>query len=159
MKFFLKCFLTQKRLLFANTSRKTSGKLQRWSVLNSSPTLQGALKSPWRVSKFFNIINFHQSAGCPLQAASVRFQQQLPCSRLCLNELQPAAKIMLRGPRKLKWGLPSTWLTFPVSLRHILRDFNWVWWAFRDSLFHLIIKLNCCKIQAESTVHLAVLCE
>ena len=48
--------------------------------------------------------------------AWVRFQQQLPCNWLCVNETQPAAKIMLRGPKKLKWGLLSTWLTFLVSL-------------------------------------------
>ena len=43
------------------------------------------------------------------RAPWVRFQQQLPCSWLCVNEPQPAAKIMLRGPKKLKWGLLSTW--------------------------------------------------
>ena len=79
------------------------------------------------------------------KAARVRFQHQLPCSWLCVNESQPAAKIMLHGPKKLMWGLLSTWLTFPVALRHILRDFNWVWSALRDWLFSLIIKMNLLK--------------
>ena len=89
-------------------------------------------------------------AAYALQAAWVRFQQQLPCSWFCVNELQSAAKIMLRGPKKLKWGLLSTWLTFPVSLikthpTWFLRDFNWVWSAPRDSLFPFIIKMNLLK--------------
>ena len=128
--------------------------------------LHGLYKGPCRVREGFQntsrLINFHQHmdhAAYALQAAWVRFQQQLPCSWFCVNELQSAAKIMLRGPKKLKWGLLSTWLTFPVSFRHILRDFNGVWSAFRDSLFPLSIKLSCCIILAESTVHLAVLWE
>ena len=85
----------------------------------------------------------------PSQGAWVRFQQQLPCSWLCVNEPQPAAKIMLRGPKKLKWGLLSTWLTFPVSSRHILLTSCVISTEsdkrFRDSHFPLIIKMNLLK--------------
>jgi hypothetical protein len=130
MKFFLKCFLTQKRLLFSNTSRKTSGKLQRWSVLDSSPTLQGGLKSRWRVCQFFKIINFHQSAGCPLQAASVRFQQQLPCSRHCVNELQPAATAQTKevevGTSLYMFGIPCVIKTHPAWFRLSLISISWL---------------------------------
>ena len=88
---------------------------------------------------------FKMVHGSLLKAARVRFQHQLQCSWLCVNESQPAAKIMLHGPKKRIWGLLSTWLIFPVALRHILRDFNWVWSALRDWLFSLIIKMNLLK--------------
>ena len=83
----------------------------------------GLYKGPCSVREGFQntsrLSNFHQHmdhAAYALQAAWVRLQQQLPCSWFCVNELQSAAKIMHRRPKKLKRGLPSTCLT--CSLYH-----------------------------------------
>ena len=77
----------------------------------------------------FMIINYPRSALpasgrlSPIPAAASVQSTLCEWTAACRKDHAP------HRPKKLKWGLPSTCLTFPVSLRHNLRDFNWVWSA------------------------------